>query len=144
MPMFSLTDYFDIGINLLKTKCLRKFNVAPSPRVIAYTVTWRCNAACDMCGIKDVDRKLKNKEYELTAKDISTIFRDPLLRKLDLIRFTGGEPFLKEDFTDIVEEIIKNTKTKIYYVTTNGYYSQKRSEERRVGKECRSRWSPYH
>ena len=24
-----------------------------------------------------------------------------------------------------------------------GYYST-RSEERRVGKECRSRWSPYH
>src|SRR3712207_5914158 len=23
-------------------------------------------------------------------------------------------------------------------------YLQKRSEERRVGKECRSRWSPYH
>ena len=22
--------------------------------------------------------------------------------------------------------------------------SEKRSEERRVGKECRSRWSPYH
>src|SRR5256885_14525058 len=25
-----------------------------------------------------------------------------------------------------------------------GYYSRARSEERRVGKECRSRWSPYH
>src|SRR3712207_9362368 len=24
------------------------------------------------------------------------------------------------------------------------YYSIQRSEERRVGKECRSRWSPYH
>ena len=24
------------------------------------------------------------------------------------------------------------------------YYSVIRSEERRVGKECRSRWSPYH
>ena len=23
-------------------------------------------------------------------------------------------------------------------------YNQNRSEERRVGKECRSRWSPYH
>ena len=23
-------------------------------------------------------------------------------------------------------------------------YSEARSEERRVGKECRSRWSPYH
>src|SRR3989449_9805103 len=25
-----------------------------------------------------------------------------------------------------------------------GYYNNLRSEERRVGKECRSRWSPYH
>ena len=25
-----------------------------------------------------------------------------------------------------------------------GTISQERSEERRVGKECRSRWSPYH
>ena len=24
------------------------------------------------------------------------------------------------------------------------YYNGARSEERRVGKECRSRWSPYH
>ena len=24
------------------------------------------------------------------------------------------------------------------------FYNEKRSEERRVGKECRSRWSPYH
>ena len=26
----------------------------------------------------------------------------------------------------------------------NGFSCYKRSEERRVGKECRSRWSPYH
>ena len=26
----------------------------------------------------------------------------------------------------------------------NGTYFPDRSEERRVGKECRSRWSPYH
>ena len=25
-----------------------------------------------------------------------------------------------------------------------GMFNPKRSEERRVGKECRSRWSPYH
>src|SRR3712207_39849 len=29
-------------------------------------------------------------------------------------------------------------------VTNNEYYPKSRSEERRVGKECRSRWSPYH
>ena len=26
----------------------------------------------------------------------------------------------------------------------NGGFEKMRSEERRVGKECRSRWSPYH
>ena len=26
----------------------------------------------------------------------------------------------------------------------NGVWTYTRSEERRVGKECRSRWSPYH
>src|SRR2546422_9122574 len=32
-----------------------------------------------------------------------------------------------------------------YTVTfTSGTTGQTRSEERRVGKECRSRWSPYH
>ena len=35
------------------------------------------------------------------------------------------------------------------YVINNGHkcvmeVAQHRSEERRVGKECRSRWSPYH
>ena len=29
-------------------------------------------------------------------------------------------------------------------VTLSLYAEQERSEERRVGKECRSRWSPYH
>ena len=36
--------------------------------------------------------------------------------------------YIKQILTDLKEEIDSNT----------------RSEERRVGKECRSRWSPYH
>ena len=33
---------------------------------------------------------------------------------------------------------------KIYILTDPKLASEHRSEERRVGKECRSRWSPYH
>ena len=36
---------------------------------------------------------------------------------------------------------LKDKKTMIIYGA--GDYAE-RSEERRVGKECRSRWSPYH
>ena len=31
-----------------------------------------------------------------------------------------------------------------YYEKTDEIIACHRSEERRVGKECRSRWSPYH
>ena len=34
-------------------------------------------------------------------------------------------------------------KDGVKYVVLEGYEAE-RSEERRVGKECRSRWSPYH
>ena len=32
----------------------------------------------------------------------------------------------------------------VYYIATALENERARSEERRVGKECRSRWSPYH
>ena len=45
----------------------------------------------------------------------------------------------------------KNWKVQVYYKDWQGNQKRKqkrgfrtRSEERRVGKECRSRWSPYH
>ena len=33
---------------------------------------------------------------------------------------------------------------RIHDIDGNEYVDHNRSEERRVGKECRSRWSPYH
>ena len=49
----------------------------------------------------------------------------------------------------MLEEMLKNVREKsplihniTNYVTVNDCAN--RSEERRVGKECRSRWSPYH
>ena len=41
-------------------------------------------------------------------------------------------------------EVLKEGKVKVQSNNRSGLYSKTRSEERRVGKECRSRWSPYH
>ena len=49
-----------------------------------------------------------------------------------------------EAWADIV---IKNWRRKITELdigVTGSLFDSFRSEERRVGKECRSRWSPYH
>src|SRR5256885_4032000 len=48
---------------------------------------------------------------------------------------------------DLLAEGSRNLRD---YLQSRGYFEaevqfkQQRSEERRVGKECRSRWSPYH
>ena len=41
-------------------------------------------------------------------------------------------------------EEMKEAKVVVSVYDENGKIATGRSEERRVGKECRSRWSPYH
>ena len=53
------------------------------------------------------------------------------------ILFMGPSGTLKTTLACMIAlELIKKDKIKPYFLS--------RSEERRVGKECRSRWSPYH
>ena len=49
-----------------------------------------------------------------------------------------GRQQKQETFNKDLEEL-KNKQTEM-----NNTITEMRSEERRVGKECRSRWSPYH
>ena len=84
----------------------------------------------------------------------------------DILHVRAGQNYLVEDFTRMerlrddpvgLESLSRVAKEISFdrvrpYVQENGSYkampdmpfSQWRSEERRVGKECRSRWSPYH
>ena len=58
---------------------------------------------------------------------------------LDIIGTTKEyDPSLYEK---IIHDIAKEAKVTILNISK---YKFERSEERRVGKECRSRWSPYH
>ena len=54
--------------------------------------------------------------------------------------------FEKKQVLVTYDDAKTNTDALVKATTNAGYPSQpeKRSEERRVGKECRSRWSPYH
>ena len=67
-------------------------------------------------------------------RDISTI-----IAELD-VNITYIQQFLKDDEVQIYFELsdVRNVKE------LKKLLENIRSEERRVGKECRSRWSPYH
>ena len=68
-------------------------------------------------------------------KDIFNFFekpKDPL--SFSAIRISLASP----------EKIREWSHGEVKKPETINYRTFKRSEERRVGKECRSRWSPYH
>ena len=59
-------------------------------------------------------------------------------------------PAVIDGFDNTTEKAYTGWPDRIYLIEANGRIAYKsrpgpfRSEERRVGKECRSRWSPYH
>ena len=59
------------------------------------------------------------------------------MQKRIITGLTMGEP------GGIASEITLKVWKK-YHTNINPFFYIGRSEERRVGKECRSRWSPYH
>src|SRR3712207_9431976 len=66
-----------------------------------------------------------------------------LSRKLAEVRKNGTLAYLRPDGkTQVTVEYEDNKPVRIDAVVVSTQHD--RSEERRVGKECRSRWSPYH
>ena len=52
-------------------------------------------------------------------------------------------PISQKEVVQIVEHALLHTPSSFHSQSTRMVVAE-RSEERRVGKECRSRWSPYH
>ena len=91
---------------------------------VVETATTRFAIDCGMYqGNKDIEKR------NLERQDIST-------GKLDFILVTHAHI----DHSGLLPKIVKDGFSGPIYCTT----ALCRSEERRVGKECRSRWSPYH
>ncbi|MDD5477954.1 MAG: radical SAM protein [Candidatus Omnitrophica bacterium] len=90
-----------------------RLGIIPYPSLVTFIVTWRCNQRCLMCGIWK-----KGKKYEMALDEIGGIFSR--LRPLDAVRITGGEPFLRDDLTQIIDLIDKYTKPPVIHITTNG------------------------
>ena len=74
------------------------------------------------------------------AKFIGIHFFSPVERML-LVEIIVGKQTGDKALATALDFVRALRKTPIVVNDTRGFY---RSEERRVGKECRSRWSPYH
>ena len=73
-----------------------------------------------------------------------------MLKRMEAMFLQAGEfpvDAIREQIAqaiDIVVQLVKIANTKRRVTEICEIVNRSRSEERRVGKECRSRWSPYH
>lgn len=91
--------------------CRLNSNKAFPPLNVQFELTHRCNLNCYMCF-------QKNKSYaekELTKEEIINIINE--LPFYAIITFTGGEPFVRKDFPEILTHTLN--KRKITNILTN-------------------------
>ena len=97
--------------------------------LITYTHT-QCHNHCFALLLSTLPNKLRC-SYSKTYANTLMIYINTLIT----YKFLGTSTL---DYTSQVELQVHK------YTFTNTHTYTYRSEERRVGKECRSRWSPYH
>lgn len=84
---------------------------------LSVIVTYRCPMRCSMCGIW---QHPSSPSEELTASDLK------ILPDLKFINITGGEPFVREDLAEIVEECYRHTPRIV--ISTSGWFPDRVTE----------------
>lgn len=100
-------------ISLVQSVVRNRRGAVPRPSWCTYVVTFRCNARCGMC-----DSWRMKPGAELTPAQVAVVFRK--LGRLDVVRLTGGEPFLRADLPEIVEHVLAISKPAVLHISTNG------------------------
>lgn len=81
-------------------------------------LTYRCNAKCKHCDI------WKYREEEISLDDVKKLLEDPLIRNITHIELSGGEPFLRKDFKNILHAVESSLRCNIG-ISSNGLLTQK-------------------
>lgn len=99
---------------ILAAVVLCSFMNIPNPTDASIILTYRCPMRCRMCNIWKFPTDARQ---EITAADLRT------LPDLKFINLTGGEPFIRQDLPEIVEECYRHTKRIV--ISTSGWFDDR-------------------
>lgn len=102
-------------LNLINSIYRNRRRLVPRPSWCTWLVLYRCNARCPMC-----DSWRLRPGSELSPMDADRIFKK--IGPLQVVRLTGGEPFLREDLPELAEIVMRRSKPAVLHVTTNGSF----------------------
>ena len=124
-------------VNVVQVKSAHDMFDAVTERALEADFIFKAAAVADYTPETCADNKIKKSDEHASL---------PLKRTEDILKYIG-EHRKKEQiicgFSMETENMIANSRAKLSKKNLDMICAN-RSEERRVGKECRSRWSPYH
>lgn len=91
----------------------RRATVLPSN--IVFVITSKCNSRCKTCFIW---KHQESERKELTLEEYNRIFKS--INKTYWVTVGGGEPFLREDFPEILNSICRLLRPRIVNIPSNG------------------------
>ena len=94
-----------------------------NPITLPFSVTAACQSKCKTCniGLRYRERPAR-KELDLGIAEIEKVFKS--LGRIYFFNISGGEPFLRNDLSEIVELACKYLKPKIIHIPTNAIASE--------------------
>lgn len=92
---------------------------AGTPPFLVLFINSICNLTCDHCFYwRDL-----NQRNDLTFDEIRKLSEE--LGPIENLNLSGGEPFIRKDFADVVGTFVRNNGVKQVYVPTNGYFTDR-------------------
>ena len=115
-------------LSFARTVVRAQRGVTDLPRMLTYVVTFCCSARCIMC-----DSWKKSSAGYLSVPEVEHIFDQ--LPQLDVVRLSGGEPFVRQDLPEIANLVQTQLNVLALHVTTNGFLTDRivRFCEQRTG-----------
>lgn len=105
--------------HLRLTRAAQKHVHGDTPPFLILFINSICNLTCDHCFYwRDL-----NQRDDLTFDELEALSKD--LGPIENLNLSGGEPFIRPDFAEIVRMFIRNNGVKQVYVPTNGYFTDK-------------------
>lgn len=73
-----------------------------NPLYVAWDTTYRCNLHCIHCCFGELNNKIEYSK-ELTTQEAKKLLDELAEIKIASLQFAGGEPFVREDFLQLIE-----------------------------------------
>lgn len=107
-------------LNILKSILLNKIRTPHPPSFITYMTTWRCNGRCIFC---DIWKRDPAQAEELSPQEVGKLFQQ--FKTVDVLRITGGEPFLRKDIAEVIDQADNACAPGMIHLTSNGLLTKR-------------------